>query len=206
MIIRDFAGKWIALGKAQHWSISASLHQWAADIWDLAQSTQRPENSIFWLVLLSHGEDLKVWRGTKSQPHAVPKASMKEDEAWRTAGIRALKPLHTHLYTHVQAPPNPAQYSPCSCKTGTCVTGWSFFCALLWLAAGRWPHEGSGNERWKTEQMGFNTVNSTPTASKHKHAKKKRRNKLNNWWSVMYQTFIMGNEWVHVGKIPKISY
>lgn len=167
VIIADFAGKWIGLGKAQHWSISASLHQWAADIRDLTQS----ENTVFWLALLSLGEDLKVRRGTKSQPRGVPEVRMKENEVWRTASIRDLKPLHTHTYTHVQTPPTPAQYSPCSCKTGTCVTGWSFFCALLWLAAGRWPHEGSGNERWKTEQMGFNTVNSTPTASKHRHAK-----------------------------------
>lgn len=55
-----------------------------------------------------------------------------QDEAWRTASEPS-----SHAHTHVQSPPTPALYSPCSCKTGTCAIGWSFFCASPWLAAWR---------------------------------------------------------------------
>lgn len=79
--------------------------------------------------------------------------------------------------TYVRNPPGPPQYSPCSCKTGTCVRGWSFFCALLWPAArhsvwmknerGEEGEEGRGrgraDERVKKtknkNRMGFNEGN-----------------------------------------------
>lgn len=127
---------------------------------------ESPHNSSLILALRVGRLSGTVWRGWERCRHSnhpwrwVERWKWRELKNWeeRSGGKKTKQkkkqpPLDHTAGTHVQTPPIPAQYSPCSCKTGTCVRGWSFFCALLWQAACRCVGKrgGGGNERVKTK-------------------------------------------------------
>lgn len=137
----------------------------------LAQRLSVSAASHLWEVLRSPSEQDKGQRGphrkVKSQSEAVSRVS--DSDRMKHEG-QSQSPRHAH--THVQSP-TPALYSPCSCKTGTCVIGWSFFCASLWLAAWRWANGGGMGMRNETNtkkntRMGFNVIHSTHAKIKPK--------------------------------------
>lgn len=117
---------------------------------------------------------------------------VKVERHMRHEGQRQQPPPLDHTAgTHVRTPPAPAQYSPCSCKTGTCVRGWSFFCALLWLAAWRCVGERRRGQ-WEGEdknRMGFNEGTQHPCKSKW-NVKKQYTSNNENEQQVMGE-----NEW-----------
>ena len=152
--------------------------------------TRENPTSPAWRRLCMWGISLGQWErdesGAIAHTHTIPGGERKRwklrdrTEAWRGKEEKKQQPTpidHT-AGTHVQSPPTPAQYSPCSCKTGTCVRGWSFFCALLWLAACRCVGENrgggreGGNERvkTKTEWVSMRVLDT--------HAKKNQTNEM----------------------------
>ena len=137
--------------------------------------TRENPTSPAWCRLCMWGISLGQWERDESgaiahthTPSLEVSGKMKvERQNWSMKGKGGEKqqptPIDHTAGTHVQTPPTPAQYSPCSCKTGTCVRGWSFFCALLWLAACRCVGENRGGRwgggQWEGEnknRMGFN--------------------------------------------------